>query len=535
MIIIGEKINGTRETVGEAIRDRNTELIQDLALAQVNGGADRLDVNAGTLPHEEPHDMAWLVETIQAVTKTRLCLDSPNPEALLSGIESAVRLFMINSVSGERMRVEQVLPIACEHRTDLVLLALNDKGIPETAADRLDIVDRLVSMAREGGLGDEQLFVDPLITTIATNADSGRTALLTIREIKRRFPQVHIICGLSNISFGQPSRTLINQAFAALAMEAGLDSAIMDPADRGLRNIIHGAELVLGADPDCLRYNRAHRSGFIGAPEGLQEMDVAAIAHAFNGLNSALSRAGIVSGPKADSEATDPVDLPEKTGAPDSEAQPLEAQHPETDRQTIEELVSSLIEMKRDRVLELTDNLLDGKTDPMEILGASRRAMGEVGRLFEKEEYFIPELILAGKMLKSIADKVKPHLTADMEGEKKGRVLLGTVAGDIHDIGKDIVAIMLDVNGYEVLDLGVERFVEAARTFKPNVVGLSGFLTLVYEPMKETIKAIRDLSLGEIRFMIGGGQIDEQVKSYTVADGYGRDAIEAVKFCKKWI
>jgi 5-methyltetrahydrofolate--homocysteine methyltransferase len=190
-------------------------------------------------------------------------------------------------------------------------------------------------------------------------------------------------------------------------------------------------------------------------------------------------------------------------------------------------------------VLELTENLLKSQTDPLEILGALRRAMGEVGRLFEEEEYFIPELILAGKMLKSIADKVKPHLTADVESEKKGRVLLGTVAGDIHDIGKDIVAIMLDVNGYEVLDLGVdvpvERFVEAARTFKPQVVGLSGFLTLVYEPMKETIQAIRDESLENIRFMIGGGQIDEQVKSYTGADGYGRDAIEAVKFCKKWI
>ncbi len=530
MMIIGEKINGTRETVGTAIRDRNTELIQDLASAQVNGGADCLDVNAGTLPHEEPHDMAWLVETIQTVTKARLCLDSPNPQALLSGIESAARLPMINSVSGERMRVEQVLPIACENRTDLVLLALDDRGIPETAADRLDIVDRLVSMAREGGLRDDQLFVDPLITTIATNGDSGRTALLTIREIKRRFPRVHIVCGLSNISFGQPSRTLINQAFAALAMEAGLDSAIMDPADRGLRNIIYGTDLVLGADPDCLRYNRAHRSGVIGTPRGLPEMDVEAISDAFDGLKNALSRAGIVSGPKAsDSGVADPMDLPEEKGVPG----------PEAHRQAIDELVSSLVEMKRDRVLELTESLLKSQTDPLEILGASRRAMSEVGRLFEEEEYFIPELILAGKMLKSIADKVKPHLTADVESEKKGRVLLGTVAGDIHDIGKDIVTIMLDVNGYEVLDLGVdvpvERFVEAARTFKPQVVGLSGFLTLVYEPMKETIQAIRDESLENIRFMIGGGQIDDQVKAYTGADGYGRDAIEAVKFCKKWI
>ena len=530
MIIIGEKINGTRETVGKAIKDRNTEMIEALAMAQVEGGAEYLDVNAGTHPNEEPQDMAWLVETIQSVTKTRLCLDSTNPQALLKGIESAARLTMINSVSGERIRVEGVLPIACEHGTDLVLLALDDNGIPETTRERLDIVGRLVSMTREGGLKDDQLFVDPLITTIATQADSGRIALETIREIRAQFPQVHIICGLSNISFGQPSRTLINQAFAALAMEAGLDSAIMDPADQGLRNIIYSTELVLGADPDCLRYNQAHRSGIIGAPRGLPDADVDAISDAFDSLRNALARSGLVFSPKATtSRAADPIDLAEEKGVTDFEA----------NHQAIEELVSSLVEMKRDRVLELTESLIKSQTDPLEILGASKRAMGEVGRLFEEEIYFIPELILAGRMLKDIAERVKPYLTADVKSEKKGRVLIGTVAGDIHDIGKDIVVTMLDVNGYEVLDLGVdvpvERFVEATRTFKPLVVGLSGFLTLVYDPMKDTIQAIRDENPGEIRFMIGGGQIDEQVRAYTGADGYGSDAIEAVKLCEKWI
>ena len=535
MIIIGEKINGTRETVGKAIRDRNTKIIQTLAMAQVEGGADYLDVNAGTHPHEEPRDMAWLVETIQSVTKTRLCLDSPNPQTLLSGIQSAARLPMINSVSGERNRIEEVLPIACEHGTDLALLALDDNGVPETSRERLDIVGRLVSMAREGGLRDNQLFVDPLITTIATRGDSGLIALETIRGIRAQFPEVHIICGLSNISFGQPSRTLINQAFAALAMEAGLDSAIMDPADPGLRNIIYSTDLVLGADPDCLRYNQAHRSGVIGTPKGLPDADADAISDAFDRLKNALSQAGLVSGPKGTTSGTvDATRLPEEEGVPDPEAQ-----HSETYRQALEELVTSLVEMKKARVLELTESLIKRKTDPMEILDASKRAMGEVGRLFEEETYFIPELILAGRMLKDIADRVKPLLTTDVKSEKKGRVLIGTVAGDIHDIGKDIVTTMLDVNGYEVLDLGVdvpvERFVEAVRTFKPRVVGLSGFLTLVYDAMKETIQAIRDESPGDIQFMIGGGQIDEQVMAYTGADGYGRDAMEAVKFCGKWI
>ena len=254
---------------------------------------------------------------------------------------------MINSVSGERNRIEEVLPIACEHGTDLALLALDDNGVPETSRERLDIVGRLVSMAREGGLRDNQLFVDPLITTIATRGDSGLIALETIREIRAQFPEVHIICGLSNISFGQPSRTLINQAFAALAMEAGLDSAIMDPADRGLRNIIYSTDLVLGADPDCLRYNQAHRSGVIGTPKGLPDADADAISDAFDRLKNALSQAGLVSGPKGTTSGTvDATRLPEEEGVPDPEAQ-----HSETYRQALEELVTSLVEMKKARVL----------------------------------------------------------------------------------------------------------------------------------------------------------------------------------------
>ncbi len=530
MIIIGEKINGTRENVSRAIRDRNRQVIENLALSQTAWGTDYLDVNAGTHPDQEPEDMAWLVETIERVTETPLCLDSANPEALLSGIRSAGRLPMINSVSGEKERIEGVLPIACNHGTNLILLALDDKGIPQTTGQRLAIVTRLVSLAQQGGLGDDQLFVDPLVTTIATQANSGSIAFETIREIRGQFPKVHITCGLSNISFGQPSRSLINQAFAAIALEAGLDSAILDPMDQGLRNMIHSAELVLGRDPDCLRYNQAHRAGIIGPPRGISQQEAEAISKALLKLQNALSASGILPAGQWDialSERTDP--LKEAVDAKTDEA-----------GDTIEQLVSSLVMMKRDRVNELTEQLLKSGTDPLKILNASRRAMSEVGHRFEIEEYFIPELILAGKMLKSIAEQLKPHLAkTEISGENKGRVLIGTVAGDIHDIGKDIVATLLEVNGYEVMDLGVDvptdRFLEAIRIFRPHVVGLSGFLTLVFDAMKETVAAIRNESTKEIRIMIGGGQIDDQVKSYTGADGYGKDAMDAVRLCRGWI
>ncbi len=529
MIIIGEKINGTRSRVTEAIRNRDARVIEGLALSQTKCGADYLDVNAGTHPEQEPEDMAWLVKTIEAVTQTPLCLDSTHPKTLANGIRSATRLPMINSVSGERDRIDRVLPIAFEHGTDLVLLALDDKGIPKTTGERMAIVARLVSLAREGGVKDEQLFVDPLVTTIATGTDSGRIAFETIVEIKKQFPKVHITCGLSNISFGQPSRTLINQAFVALALQAGLDSAIMDPTDRGLRNMIFSAELVLGKDPDCLRYNGAHRSGVIGMPQGLSEVRAHAIGDAFEQLKVALSDAGIISWGLRSPNTPYATNLTAEK----------ESHEPSGDHHALEELVSSLVEMKRDRVNELTENLLKEGIDPLKILDASKRAMAKVGHLFETEEYFIPELILAGRMLKNIADQLKPHIQGEVQGEKKGRVLLGTVAGDIHDIGKDIVVTMLEVNGYEVMDLGVdvpvERFVEGVKAFKPKVVGLSGFLTLVYEAMKETVSAVHKVSETKIRIMIGGGQIDEQVKSYTGADGYGKDAMDAVKLCRHWL
>jgi len=530
MIIIGEKINGTRKAVAEAIRKRDAGFIKDLAVSQVRGGAHVLDVNAGTHPDSEPEDITWLVNTIQDATEATLCIDSANPKALLAGIKAARKLPMVNSLSGEKARIEGVLPLASQYGTNLVLLALDDRGIPKTVEERLEIVRGLVGLCKKGGLDEPQLYVDPLVTTIATDNQSGVVAFETIRRIKEEFPRIHVTCGLSNISFGQPSRGIINQAFAALAIGAGLDSAIMDPNDRDLRNTIYSAEMVLGHDPDCMRFNEAFRQGHIGSSKGVSKSHREAITRSVEGLLSTLQRAGIVDAtamPVSGEGGEEPADGAQAT-----------AETPQTD--ILEDIVTSLVGMKKDKVKELTEQALGSGVDPLLILDASRRAMAEVGRLFETEEYFVPELILAGRMLKEISDAVKPYLTGGAaEGSKKGRVIIGTVAGDIHDIGKDIVVTMLDINGYEVLDLGVdvpnEKFVEAARSFKPQVIGLSGFLTLAYDPMKDTIAAIRKENITEIKFMIGGGQIDTHVLEYTEADAFGNDAMDAVRLCEQWI
>ncbi|MGD9212782.1 MAG: dihydropteroate synthase, partial [Desulfobacteraceae bacterium] len=173
MIIIGEKINGTRKAVAKAIRERDAEFIRDLAKNQVDGGSTYLDVNAGTAPDREPDDMVWLVNTIQEVCELPLCLDSANPAALKAGLEVVTRLPMINSVSGEQNRIDGVLPLALEHKTDLILLALDDKGIPETVEGRMEIVRKLVGLAVDGGLKYGQLQIDPLVTAISTGTTNA--------------------------------------------------------------------------------------------------------------------------------------------------------------------------------------------------------------------------------------------------------------------------------------------------------------------------------------------------------------------------
>lgn len=265
MIVIGEKINGTRKAVGAAIRDRDATFIKALAISQVDAGCVYLDVNAGTPPEREPDDLAWLIETVQSVTDVPLCLDSANPKALKVGLALVEKTPIINSVSGEKKRIEGVLPLALEYKTSLILLALDDThGIPDRCEGRLEIVHRLVGLAKGGGLLENQLYVDPLVTAISTGDKNALITFASIREVKGAYPDAHITCGLSNISFGMPLRSLINQTFMCMCIQMGLDSAIIDPNDRRLMGAMMAAEMLAGKDRYCQRFTRAFRTNRIG-------------------------------------------------------------------------------------------------------------------------------------------------------------------------------------------------------------------------------------------------------------------------------
>ena len=202
-----------------------------------------------------------------------------------------------------------------------------------------------------------------------------------------------------------------------------------------------------------------------------------------------------------------------------------------------QELVNAIIDMQEEDALKITNELLEAGTPPLDVLDACKQAMDVIGERFEQGDAFIPELILAGEMMTAISEVLKPRLAGEVGAEKIGKIVIGTVEGDIHDIAKDIVAFMLDINGFEVTDLGVDvapaRFVEAVKETGATIVGLSGFLTLAYDPMKDTVAALRDAGL-DVKIMIGGGQIDEQIREYTAADAYGRDAMAAIALAKEW-
>ncbi len=264
MLIIGEKINGTTKRVNEAILEKDSGFIQGLATRQVECGADILDINAGTGLEREPEDLIWLVKTVQAVTDVQLCLDSPNPETLSAAIGEVDSFPVINSISAESDKISGIIPLVEKNNCSVIALAMDDNGIPDGVDGRMSAIRILFDALHRAGIPDRRVYVDPLVMTIATDNESCNIALDIIRAVKSEFPETHLTAGASNISFGLPARTYINQAFLTLAIAAGMDSAIIDPTDIGLISTIFAAEVVIGKDRHCMNFTRAYRAGKIG-------------------------------------------------------------------------------------------------------------------------------------------------------------------------------------------------------------------------------------------------------------------------------
>jgi len=261
MLVVGERINSTRKNIREAVRARKVEFIGGEAKKQVEAGADYVDVNAGTSVAHEVDDLKWLVETVQSAVEAPLCIDSANPAALKAVLPLAKKPAIINSITGEKARMDSILPLVVESGSSVVALVMDDRGLPEDVEGRMAAAEVLIPALEKAGVARDRIYVDPLVRPVSTDIRQGLNVLETVRRVTAAWPGIHTICGLSNISFGLPARNVLNAAFLALMIEAGLDAAIIDPTEPRMMANVAAAEALLGRDEYCMNYITAQRSG----------------------------------------------------------------------------------------------------------------------------------------------------------------------------------------------------------------------------------------------------------------------------------
>ena len=260
MIIIGERINASRDPIQKALQNKEYAIIQQEANAQLEHGASYLDVNCGLSHNTEADDMERLVHTIREVSDAPLCIDSPNPDVIERGVRAASGRTLINSITAEGSRYKKILPIALKHNCGMIALTMDEKGMPETADDRLRIAEKLYSILKKEGVQDGDIFFDPLVRPISSEPRQAEELLKAIPKIKA-LGGVQIACGVSNISYGLPRRKLINSIFLSMALRAGLDGAIIDPLDKGMIAAIRATEAILARDRYCMDFIKGHRKG----------------------------------------------------------------------------------------------------------------------------------------------------------------------------------------------------------------------------------------------------------------------------------
>ena len=264
MLIIGEKINSSRKSIKEMVESKNKEFIQELAQKQVESGAQMLDLNIGTIRKSEPENMQWLVKTVQEAVDVPLCIDSPNYEAIRAGLQVYNKnkgKALINSVTAERERLNLILPLVKKYKCSVVALTMSEDGIPQDSKKRFKIADELIKELTGEGIPIEDIYIDPLTLPVSTNIQNANIVLDTLKRIKDSCPEIKTIIGLSNISYGLPKRSLINQSFVVLAMACGLDAAILDSTDQNMIVSIKATDLLLGKDEFCRQYLKAFREG----------------------------------------------------------------------------------------------------------------------------------------------------------------------------------------------------------------------------------------------------------------------------------
>lgn len=481
-VIVGERINPTGKKALQAeLQEGKTTLVRSLALEQAEQGAAVLDVNVGMPGVNEKEIMLKVVADLSTTVDLPLCLDSSDPETL----EAALRLYpgraLINSLSLERVKMERLLPVAAKYGAMFILLPVSDAGLPETAEERFKVIEEVYDRAKKYGYHKEDMVVDGLVMTVSTNQRAAVETLKVIAWCTDTFKAATII-GLSNVSFGLPERGWINAAFLAMAVGRGLTMVIANPASEAVMQILKASDLLVGNDPNGRRYIAAvskealHRKQFEDIPRSIEEKIYEAVVKG--------------------------------------------------DKERITELVRAAVNEKISPELIVDRYLIP--------------AITHVGDLFAEKIYFLPQLIMSAETMKRAFEYLEPLLGGEEKSPKKNKakVILATVKGDVHDIGKNIVGLMLKNYGFTVIDLGKDvdagEIIRRAKKEEADIIGLSALMTTTMAGMKEVIQLAKKEGL-KCKFMIGGAVVNRQYAEEIGADGYARDAYEAVKLAESLI
>jgi 5-methyltetrahydrofolate--homocysteine methyltransferase len=474
--IIGERINptGKKALAEELAQNAHAEALR-LATEQIAQGADVLDVNVGAPMVDEKAVLPALAQALSGRFELPLSIDSPDAAALENALWTQPGSPLVNSISGEPGRMEHLGPLCKKFGAPFILLPLEGRKLPVTAAERIAVIDRLLAQADALGIPRRLIMVDALVLTVSSKPLAARHCLETIRHC-RDVLGLPTTMGLSNVSFGLPARELLNANFLAMSMACGLSSCIANPASNRLREAQAAGEVLLGRDDQAGRY--------IGGYAAWTPGTGGAAAAAATGAKATTPGEAVILGDKAG-------------------------------------------------LLAMLETALAEGADPFALVdGALIPAILEVGSKYERKEYFLPQLLRSAEAMQAGFARLEPLLLASGRAEKKTPVVMATVEGDIHDIGKNIVCLMLKNHGFEVFDLGKDvpaaKIVDEAERVGAGVVGLSALMTTTMVRMEDTVRLIRERGLA-IKVMVGGAVVTEAFAQSIGADGFSRDAVAAVK------
>ncbi|MEI8354894.1 MAG: homocysteine S-methyltransferase family protein [Deltaproteobacteria bacterium] len=478
--IIGERINPTgKKGFAAELREGKLSYIRREAVEQVAAGATLLDLNVGLPGIDEPATMEQAVFCVTGAVAVPLVLDSSNPEALERGLKAADGKVLINSVSAEEKSLARVLPLAKKYGAALLGLTLNEDGIPDTGEGRASLAAKILTAAHANALPTENVLIDCLVLTVSAEQKQAVETLKAIRLVREQLG-TNTVLGVSNISFGLPRRPIISSTFFAMALEAGLTAAIINPKELSMMDVFRSAMVILNRDPHSAAYIDAYKDATTG-----------------------------------------------RQGEPEPATQSLG---------TRGLLANAVISGDRDNIVPLIELALEEGLSPLEISNEGLLpGLEEVGRRFEKNQVFLPQVMLSADTMKTAFTRLKK----EMKGEtfvSQGKILMATVEGDIHDIGKNIVCTLLENHGFEVFDLGknvpAEKIVAKARELKVDAVGLSALMTTTMSEMENVLQKLRGQGIKTFT-MVGGAVVTQEYADSIGADLYARDAMEAVARIKK--